>query len=97
MFLWSRGRGTRVRTVASGEVKEERTDQAQREGHTCHLSSWSRRTDAIPFGDVAQVDLHRADAVRLLDCPPAAEHLRLLLEAVPQAGVTFPATVLDRS
>jgi hypothetical protein len=50
MFLWSRGSGTRVRTVAIGEVQEERTG---------HLSYFSRMTDAITFGEVAQVEMHR--------------------------------------
>ena len=92
--------------------------------HTCHLSYFSRMTDAETFGDVAQVemhrrgvsqakavcavtdgadwiqgfvDLHRPDAVRILDFPHAAEHLNLLIEALQHAGVTLPSNVLERS
>ncbi len=124
MFLWSRGSGLRVRTVAIGEVKEELTVQGQREVHTCHLSYFSRMRDAVTFGDVAQVemhrrgvsqakavcavadgadwiqdfvDLHRPDAVRILDFPHAAEHLSLLIEALQQAGVSLPVRALERS
>jgi hypothetical protein len=90
-----------VRTVAIGEMAEETSAAGQRELHTCHLSYFSRMTDAESFGDVAQgemqrrgvsqakavcavtdgadwiqgfVDLHRPDAVRILDFPHAAEH-----------------------
>lgn len=119
-----KGQWAEVRTVAIGEVKEELTAAGQREVHTCHLSYFSRMTDAVTFGDVAQVemqrrgvsqakavcavadgadwiqafvDLHRPDAVRILDFPHAAEHLNVLIEALQQAGVTLPANVLDRS
>lgn len=43
------------------------------------------------------VDLHRPDAVRILDFPHAAEHLSLLIEALQQAGVSLPADALERS
>src|SRR5215467_10683313 len=42
-------------------------------------------------------DLHRSDAVRILDFPHAAEHLNLLIEALQQAGVALPANALERS
>ncbi len=42
------------------------------------------------------IDLHRPDALRVLDFPHAAEHLNLLLEALQQAGMTLPANALDR-
>lgn len=42
------------------------------------------------------VEIHRADAVRLLDFPHAAEHLAQLLEALINAGHTFPPKMLDR-
>ena len=118
------GAWAEVRTVAIGEVKEEITGAEQREVHTCHVSYFSRMTDAETFGDVAQVemqrrgvsqakadcavtdgadwiqgfvDLHRPDAVRILDFPHAAEHLNLLIEALQHAGVTLPSNVLERS
>jgi hypothetical protein len=42
------------------------------------------------------IDLHRPDALRVLDFPHAAEHLNLLLEALQQAGMILPANALDR-
>lgn len=41
-------------------------------------------------------DLHRADAVRILDFPHAAEHLTLLLQAINQAGYPVPVGMLAR-
>jgi len=119
-----KGEWAEVRTVAIGEAKEEITAQGKREVHTRHMSYFSRMTDAVTFGDQAQVemqrrgvsqakavcavtdgadwiqgfiDLHRPDAVRILDFPHAAEHLSLLIEALQQAGVVLPANVLERS
>ena len=43
------------------------------------------------------VDLHRPDAVRMLDFPHAAEHLHLLIEALQHAGVTLLSNALERS
>lgn len=43
------------------------------------------------------IDLHRSDAVRILDFPHAAEHLNLLIEALQHAGVTLPVDAFDRS
>lgn len=43
------------------------------------------------------IDLHRPDAVRVLDFPHAAHHLHLLLEALQQAGVALPKRAFDRS
>jgi hypothetical protein len=42
------------------------------------------------------IDLHRFDALRILDFPHAAEHLNLLIEALQQAGVTLPPKAFDR-
>ncbi len=42
------------------------------------------------------IDMHRSDAVRILDFPHAAEHLSLLLQALEKAGMTFPADLLQR-
>jgi hypothetical protein len=43
------------------------------------------------------IDLHRPDALRILDFPHAAEHLHLLIEALQQAGVSVPVRGLERS
>jgi hypothetical protein len=42
------------------------------------------------------VDLHRPDALRILDFPHAAEHLNLLIQALQQAGIHLPADLLPR-
>ena len=42
------------------------------------------------------VDVHRPDAVRILDFPHAAEHIALLLQALEQAGMSLPADLLPR-
>jgi hypothetical protein len=42
------------------------------------------------------VDVHRPDAVRILDFPHAAEHIALLLQALQQAGMSLPADLLPR-
>jgi hypothetical protein len=107
-----KGEWAGVRTVAIGEVKEPVTRKGQCEVHTCHISYFSRMTDAETFGELAEVemrrrgvsqakavcavtdgaewiqgfiDLHRPDALRVLDFPHAAEHLNLGLVARLQA------------
>lgn len=42
------------------------------------------------------IDVHRPDAVRILDFPHAAEHLSLLLQGLLQAGMRLPPTLLPR-
>lgn len=42
------------------------------------------------------VEMHRPDALRILDFPHAAEHLSLLLQALEQAGMHLPADLLPR-
>jgi hypothetical protein len=42
------------------------------------------------------VDLHRPDAVRILDFAHAAEHVSALLQALQQAGMDLPADLLSR-
>lgn len=116
------GQWAEVRTVVIGEVKP--ASSAADEVQTDHLSYFSRMTDAVSFGDLAEVemrrrgvsqaqavcavtdgadwiqgfiDLHRSDAVRILDFPHAAEHLSLLVEALLQANVRLPANAFERS
>ncbi len=40
--------------------------------------------------------MHRPDAVRILDFPHAGEHIHSLLEALERAKIQFPAQMLDR-
>lgn len=42
------------------------------------------------------VEIHRANAVRILDFPHAAEHLTKLLEALEASGSVFPPQMLER-
>ena len=42
------------------------------------------------------VDVHRPDALRILDFPHAAEHIALLLQTVEQAGMSLSAELLPR-
>ena len=42
------------------------------------------------------VDLHRSDAVRILDFPHAAEHVSSLLETLEKMGHHFPTQMLER-
>jgi len=42
------------------------------------------------------MDLHRPDALRILDFPHAAEHVNLLLQGVQQAGIDLPLDLLPR-
>ena len=118
-----KGQWAEVRTVAIGEVQQERTAQGEQEVHVRHLSYFSRRTDAATFADLAEVemrrrgvsqaervcavtdgadwlqgfiDLHRPDALRILDFPHAAEHVSALLQALEQAEITLPPDLLCR-
>ncbi len=43
------------------------------------------------------IDLHRPDALRILDFPHAAEYVGQMVQALQQAGVTLPARALERS
>lgn len=42
------------------------------------------------------LDIHRPDAVRILDFPHAAEHVSKLVEALEKAGLCFPPRMLER-
>lgn len=53
-------------------------------------------TDGAPWIQ-GFIDLHRPDAVRILDFPHAAEHLGLLIEALRQASVPLPEQPFQRS
>jgi hypothetical protein len=43
------------------------------------------------------LDLHRPDALRILDFPHAAQRISAILETVQQAGAALPADALTRS
>lgn len=73
--------------VAEVEMRRRGVSQAQA---VCAV------TDGAPWIQ-GFIDLHRPDAVRILDFPHAAEHLGLLVEALAQAGVRLPSRVVERS
>jgi len=54
-----KGEWAEVRTVASGEVQEDRSTPEEPEVHVGQLSSFSRLTDAATFADLAEVELRR--------------------------------------
>lgn len=72
--------------LAEVEMRRRKVVQAK---HVCAVSDGADWLQAF-------FDVHRADAVRILDFPHAAEHLSALLEAVRQAGVDLPANPLTR-
>lgn len=123
MSLCAYGEWAEVRTVAIGEVQQERKQAEVQEVHVHQLSYFSRLTDAATFADLAEVemrrrgvsganqvcavtdgadwlqgfmDLHRPDALRILDFPHAAEHVSLLLEAFQRAGMDLSPDLLAR-
>ena len=49
-----------------------------------------------PDNRTVSLDLHRPDAVRILDFPHAAEHAAAMLQALEKAGLIFPAEMLQR-
>jgi hypothetical protein len=54
-----KGEWAEVRTVAIGEVQEERATDAEAGVHVGQLSYFSRLTDAATFADLAEVELRR--------------------------------------
>lgn len=73
--------------LAEGEMRRRRVRQAQAVCAVMDGADWLQ----------GFVDLHRPDAVRILDFPHAAEHLNALAEALKQASVTLPAEAVERS
>ena len=72
--------------LADGEIRRQQVSRAQA---VCAV------TDGAPWIQ-GFIDLHRWDAVRILDVPHAAEHLSLLIEALAQAKVVLPENVVQR-
>ncbi len=54
-----KGQWAEVRTVAIGEVEQERAACGEQEVHVRHLSYFSRLTDAETFADLAEVEMRR--------------------------------------
>lgn len=110
-----------MRTLAIGEVQADGEQRGHT--HTTHLSSVSRLTDAMTFGELVEgemqrrqvreaeqvaavmdgapwrqelVERSRADVIRILDFPHAAQRISSLLETVQQAGHALPLDALSR-
>ncbi len=73
--------------LAEGEMRRRKVIQAEQVCAVTDGADWLQQF----------IDLHRSDAVRILDFPHAAEHISLLLQALTKAGVTLPADLLERS
>ena len=74
------------------------TDLAEVETRRRHLIQAKAVCAVMDGADWLQafVDIHRSDAVRILDFPHAAEHLNQLLDALSVGGRVFPARMLER-
>jgi hypothetical protein len=74
-------------TVAEVEMRRRAVRRAKRVGAV---------TDGAPWIQ-GFIDLHRCDAVRILDFPHVAEHLKLLVETLEHAKVPLPEQAVERS
>jgi hypothetical protein len=74
------------------------TDLAEAETRRRHIVQAKEVCAVMDGADWLQafVEIHRRDAVRILDFPHAAEHLAKLLEALSASGLTLPSQMLER-
>lgn len=74
------------------------TDLAEVETRRRHLVEAKEVCAVMDGAEWLQVfvEIHRRDAVRILDFPHAAEHVSKLLEALSASGRVFPARMLER-
>ncbi len=74
------------------------TDLAEVETRRRHLVQAKEVCAVMDGAEWLQVfvEIHRRDAVRILDFPHAAEHVNKLLEALSASGRVFPARMLER-
>ena len=72
--------------LAEGEMQRRKVSEAKEVGAVMDGADWCQTF----------TDKHRPDAVRILDFPHAAEHVTKLLEALGNAGMHFPASMLQR-
>jgi len=73
--------------LASVELRRRGVDIAKQVAATTDGADWCQTF----------TDMHRPDAVRILDFPHGSEHINILLEALRNAGLHFPVQMLDRS
>jgi hypothetical protein len=72
--------------LAEVEMRRRKVIQAE---HVCAVTDGADWLQGF-------IDLHRCDALRILDFPHAAEHLSALLEALEKIGHHFPTQMLER-
>jgi hypothetical protein len=72
--------------LAEVETRRRKLVQAEEVGAVMDGADWLQ----------GLVDVHRPDALRILDFPHAAEHIALLLQALEQAGMNLPSNLLPR-
>lgn len=72
--------------LAEVEMRRRGVSQAKEVAAVMDGADWLQRF----------LDLHRPDAVRILDFPHAVQHLNLLLQALQFAGMELPADLLAR-
>jgi hypothetical protein len=72
--------------LAEVEMRRRGVQQAKQVGAVTDGADWCQ----------SFTDLHRPDAVRILDFPHAAQHIGKLLEALEKAGVSLPPRMLER-
>lgn len=72
--------------LAEVEMRRRQVVQAKEVGAVMDGADWLQ----------GFIDLHRHDAVRILDFPHAAQHVAALLQALEQAGLSFPRDMLGR-
>jgi hypothetical protein len=82
--------------LMDAETFEERAEVEMRRRGVSQAKAVCAVTDGADWIQ-GFIDLHRPDALRVLDFPPAAEHLNDLILALQQAGVVLPEEVVERS
>jgi hypothetical protein len=75
------------------------TDLAQVEMRRRGVYEAKQASATVDGADWCQTftDMHRPDAVRILDFPHGSEHINALLEALRKTGLHFPDAMLERS
>jgi hypothetical protein len=73
--------------LAEVEMRRRGVDIAKRACVTTDGADWCQTF----------ADIHRSDAVRILDFPHASEHINVFLEALRKAGLRFPPKMFERT
>src|SRR5215470_16045104 len=73
--------------LAEVEMRRRGVSKAKRASATTDGADWCQTF----------ADIHRSDAVRILDFPHGSEHINVILEALRKAGLHFPSKMLERT